>query len=429
MRDRLILILIALASFQFVASAAYPIQFAPPINFDLGHSPICAGDFNGDGIADLAVGYTNGTVAILTNDRTGTLRLSTNFYVAGGLGRLAAGDFNSDNKLDLVATAGYTTVCLNNGNGSFTATKLPEYLNASALAVGDFNRDGRADVAVVGYNLVIYLAQSNGAFIPTYYSGSYQAIAAADFDGNTRTDLVLTKYGPTNTLILFANADGTFGPATSYSGVGNTDSHYSVAVADLNKDGKPDLITANASGSISVRLNNGDGTFGSEIRTTLPNGIANYIYPLAVADFDGDGNPDIVVGDPVVILPGLGNGSFAPAVTNITSLNVLGYQTLAVADFDGDGRPDIATTSVTNNAVSILLNRTPPRINIGIQYTGGQLILNWPDTSGFKLEFTTNLSLPNSWNIVTNPSFVVAGQRIIVTSAAGERGFFRLRQQ
>jgi hypothetical protein len=178
-----------------------------------------------------------------------------------------------------------------------------------------------------------------------------------------------------------------------------------------------------------VRLNNGDGTFGPENRISLPNVPNNSFYSLAIADFDGDGNPDIAIGTPLIILPGLGNGSFAPAVTNIASFYVAGNQTLAVADFDGDGRPDIATASVTNNAVSILLNRTPPPINISIQYTGGLLVLSWPDKPGFKLEFTTNLGLPNGWSVVTNPSFVVTGQRVVVTSAAGEHGFFRLRQQ
>lgn len=150
MQDSLFLILVALASFQFVANAAFPIQFAPPINFSPGQSPLCAGDFNGDGFPDLAIGYTNRTVAILTNDRTGTLRLLTNFSVPNDLRAFATGDFNGDNKLDLVAVGGYATIFLNNGNSTFTRTNLPGYLNATAVAVGDFNRDRRSDVATVG---------------------------------------------------------------------------------------------------------------------------------------------------------------------------------------------------------------------------------------------------------------------------------------
>jgi hypothetical protein len=430
----LLLILVSLASIPFAAIAANPIQFAPPIDFDLGHTPICAGDFNGDGFPDLAMGYTNGTVAILTNDGTGALRLSTSFSVNGGVKLLAVSDINGDNKLDLVAAGGYASICLNSGDGSFAVTNLPPYLNATALAVGDFNRDHRPDIAIVGYNLAIFLAQSNGAFMPpAYYSGSggysYQAIAAADFDGNTRSDLVLTAWAPSNTLVRFSNADGTFASPIGYPGGGNgLDWHYCVVAADLDNDGKLDLITGNLDDlSLSVRLNNGDGTFGPENRIHLPN-VPNSLDQLAVADFDGDGIPDIVVGTPLMIFPGLGHGLFAPPVTNITGLYVNGKQTLAVADFDGDGRPDIATASVTNNAVSILFNRTPPPINLSIQYTAGLLVLNWPDKPGFKLEFITNLALPNAWSIVTNSSFAVDGQRIVVTSAGGGQGFFRLRQ-
>lgn len=433
MQACLFLVLVAFASFQLVANAANPIQFAPPINFDSGHTPICAGDFNGDGLPDLAVGYTNGSIAILTNDGTGTLRFSTSFSPNGGARLLAAADINGENKLDLVAAGPYVSVCINNGDGSFTPTNIfGTFLSSTALAVGDLNQDGRPDVAVASINqaLAILLSRTNGGFMPaTIISGSYHTLAAADLDGNSRADLILTQSAPSNTLVRFSNPDGSLAPPIGYPGGGNlVDWHYCVVAADLDNDGKLDLITGNLDDlSLSVRLNNGDGTFGPENRIHLPN-VPNSLDQLAVADFDGDGIPDIVVGTPLMIFPGLGHGLFAPPVTNISTIYINGKQPLPVADFDGDGRPDIATCSVTTNAVSILLNRTPPSINLGIQYTSGHLVLNWPDKPGFKLEFTTNLGLPNNWNVVTNPSIVVAGQRTVVTSPASEHGFFRLRQ-
>jgi FG-GAP-like repeat len=422
---RITLILLALASMPFVASAAFqPIQFAPPLNFNLGGplvDRLCVADFNGDGFLDLAVGYGN-HVAILTNDGTGTMQLWTNFSAQGALG---AGDFNGDHKTDLVTVGSLVTVWLNNGNGAFTGTNIDsQYAYGNAVAVGDFNRDQKLDLAIGG--LSVFLGQGKGAFtFQTNYPAAANAIAIADFDGNTLLDLAIV-YGPgtSSTSVLLGNGNGTFDPPTNYPGNSYT---YCVATGDFNSDGKPDIVTGNfLNRLITLRLNNGDGTFGAAKTVALP------ISPSAVgvADFNGDGNLDVVAGNPLVILPGFGDGTFASPVTNLSSFSPRegANQSLVVADFDDDGRPDIATCSVTNNCVSILLNRTPPPVSISIQNASGLLVLNWTDKPGFGLEFTTNLGLPNSWSTVTNPSFVVNGQRIVVTTATSENGFFRLRK-
>jgi len=246
-------------------------------------------------------------------------------------------------------------------------------------------------------------------------------MALADFEGNTRSDLVTLNNTVSYISVLSGNGDGTFAPA-NYADT--TFYRYCVATGDFNRDGKPDIVTGSYVHSISVRLNNVAGTFGPPKTVQVPPSVS----ALAVADFDGDGNPDIVAGNPLVILPGNGDGTFASPVTNLSNLSGPegANQSLVVADFDGDGRPDIATTSVTNNCVSILLNRTAP--SVSIQNTSGLLVLNWTDLPGFHLEFTTNLVLPNSWSAVTNPSFVVNGQRIVVTTATSGSGFFRLRK-
>ena len=148
-------------------------------------------------------------------------------------------------------------------------TNFPQYLNATAHAVGDFNRDGRPDVAIVGYNLAIYLAQTNGGFMPpTYYSGSGESTIRPS---RRRTSMVtpaailFSPRGPPQTpLSAFSNPDGTFAPPTGYPGGRNgLDWHYCVAAADLDNNGKLDLITGNVEDlSLTISLNNGDGTFG-----------------------------------------------------------------------------------------------------------------------------------------------------------------------
>lgn len=421
---------LALASCSVIASDRFhPIQFAAPINLNLGSGPVdrlCAADFNGDGFPDLAVGYNFNSIAILTNNGTGTMQLWSAFTAQGVLG---AGDFNGDNKVDVV-TGNYLTTWLNNGDGTFTGTtNIFEYVGSGMVVVGDFNRDQKPDLAICTGGVSIYLGQTNGtfSFLTNYNSVGGTAIAAADLDGNTRLDLVTIGYGLRYTTVLLGNGNGTFAPPTNYPDP-NADYRYSVATGDVNNDGKPDLLIGDAYGlgSLALRLNNGDGTFGPAKRIDFPWSPK----ALAVADFNGDGNIDIVAGNPLRILPGLGDGTFGSPVTNLSSLSLppLANQSLVVADFDGDGRPDIATPSVSNNCVSILLNRTPPPVSISIQNTSGLLVVNWPDTPGFVLEFSTNLAVPSSWSIVTNPSFVVNGERIVVTTTEGERRFFRLRK-
>jgi hypothetical protein len=294
-------------------------------------------------------------------------------------------------------------------------------MQPAAVAVGDFNGDQKLDLAASASGVSIFLGQGNGRLVfLTNYGVGGTAMAMADFDGKTRSDLVTLNNTSSYISVLSGNGDGTFAPANY---VDTTFYRYCVATGDFNGDAKPDIVTGSYVHSISVRLNKGDGTFGPPKTVQVPASVS----ALAVADFDGDGNLDIIAGNPLVIMQGNGDGTFAPAVTNLSSLSgpEAPNQSLVVADFDGDGRPDIATTSVTNNCVSILLNRTAP--SVSIQNTSGLLVLNWTDILGFHLEFTTNLGLPHNWSAVTNPSFVVNGQRIVVTTATSGSGFFRLR--
>ncbi len=127
-----------------------------------------------------------------------------------------------------------------------------------------------------------------------------------------------------------------------------------MAVADLNGDGRPDLVTTNSDGnSVSVLLGNGDGTFS--VQQTFP--VGRSPRDVVVADLTGDGIPDLVVAnyndDTVSVLLGKGDGTFLPQ--EVFPVGAKPYS-LAVADLNGDGKPDIIVANSASDTVSVLLN-------------------------------------------------------------------------
>jgi hypothetical protein len=175
-----------------------------------------------------------------------------------------------------------------------------------------------------------------------------------DFNGDGRPDLAVSNYGFDTVTILLGRGDGTFVASSSIS---TGRQPWPVAVGDFNGDGKLDVAVANSSaGTLTVALGNGNGTFGSPVTISLGSGSAP--YGLAAADFNLDGELDLVVAEygknEAVILLGNGNGSFTLQAAPIAT----GSQpwSIAVGDFNGDGKPDFAIPNNGSNNVSMLLN-------------------------------------------------------------------------
>jgi hypothetical protein len=179
-------------------------------------------------------------------------------------------------------------------------------------------------------------------------------VAVADLNGDGFPDLVTVN--STGTVsVLIGNGDGTFQPAVSYRVGANP---HAVIVGNFSGSGIPDLAVAETgSNDIRILLGNGDGTFrNGAIFPAGPQPVA-----LAVADFDGDGRLDLIVANhvpegTVAVLLGDGNGGFGPPIFSRAGPLP---SSIAVGDFNGDGYPDVA---VSNNVpgpgtVSVLLNR------------------------------------------------------------------------
>ena len=358
---------------------------------------IAVGDLNGDGKPDLAVANgcslctTNGVfgVGVLLGNGDGTFQSARN-YVLTGLGpfSVAVADVNGDGKPDLIAATscfsssncdnGGVWVLLGNGDGTFQSgvTYLSGGVGADGVAVTDVNGDGNADLLVANGvdsrtnlgSVGVLLGNGDGTFqaARTYGSGGMSAwlLGVGDVNLDGKIDVVTLNCGPvcggaedqSIVGILLGNGDGTFQPATINNSGGSAGG--SISLADVNLDGKPDVVVATGS-TAAVLLGQGDGTFQSaqtyDSRGTFPDAAV-------VADVNRDGKPDLLVANEICgdnthcahgsvgVLLGNGDGTFQAA----QRFNSGGYgaRGLAVADVNGDSKPDLIVANTSGVGLS-----------------------------------------------------------------------------
>ncbi len=368
-------------AFNLVPTAASPIQVAGCCGTALF---VATGDFNGDGIPDVAVASDMGTrgVFIYLGDGAGGFTLHQSLTASfNDPTQIVAGAFHNNGIVDLAVVDGVDTLAPSvillsgDGNGNFTASTPGTVFSGTQIAIGagDFNEDGNLDLVVDsnnpgGDNILSFVPGNgdgtfgtpiNATLSSPVTSGFPSAMAVGDFNGDGKLDVAFTLKTATNNLaVLLGTGSGTFTPAaSSLVSLGNTP--VALVAGDFNGDGKLDLAAANfGDSSLSVLLGNGNGTFASS--AVALGGEPNWV---TMGDFNGDGKPDLAVTlfnlPGVVLLAGNGDGGFtALPATGITPSPTGGDEfptQMASADFDGDGTADIVTADQDDGRISVLL--------------------------------------------------------------------------
>lgn len=364
----------------------------PRSDFPVGNAPLAlvAADFDNDGRLDLAVvNHNDNSISILLNQGQGNLAQPAGSPIKlpateTGPVAIASGVFNeASGQTDLVVvnqTSNNLTILHGGGTGAFTeAPNSPIAVGNSptAVAVGHFNSsvttNNHLDIAVTNSKdntFTVLLGDGSGNFTPA--PGSPFALAAneqnpiaivtADFNADGIPDLAIVNQstgvaGQTtgNVAILLGKGDGTFTAATgSPIAVGQTP--VAIAAGDLNGDTRPDLAVVNQTdNTLTVLFNNGNATFSAAPNSPLATGTTP--TGVAIADFNADGNADLVVTNSAVnsvgLYLGLGGGLFATRVDLPTTNNP---SAILAADMTGGGLPDAVLTEEGSNEVSIIFN-------------------------------------------------------------------------
>lgn len=328
-----------------------------------------------------------------------TFNQPTTYATGSSPQSVAIGDVNGDGRPDLVsANKGSNTVSVLLGNGDGTFQTQSAYAagdSPNAVGVGDVNGDGRLDIVAGGIGVaggtVVLLGNGDGTFQPpaSYASPLWtDFMVLADLNGDGRSDVVqMTNYQ--GVTVMLGNADGSLQALPTILNEFRGDAGvHSLAVGDLNGDGRPDLVVGQWDYKVSILLGNGDGTFQAQHNYTTP----YYVDPtVAIGDVNGEGRPDVAGGNQLFL--GNGDGTFSVAThivtgpfgTHPTPIDFpANHQVLL--DFNGDGRLDIATTpnSYNSTTLSFQPGNGDGTFGPGESYTAG--VGNGPPGYGGRLE-------------------------------------------
>ncbi|CAF1433358.1 unnamed protein product [Adineta steineri] len=298
---------------------------------------------------------------ILTSDAKSLISADSHPY------SVAVADLNNDGLLDIVVpNSGINKigVFLRQANNTFAdqiTFSTGDYSMPYSVAIADINNDQRQDIIVANFganNVGVFLGRLNGTFDSqtTFSTGSSRPrwVIIADFNNDTQPDIAVVNHGTNNIGILLGDGKGNFANQITFS-TGFDSIPYSIAIADLNNDGKLDIAVANyGTNNVGVLLNYGNGTFATQV--TFKTGINSHPSSIAMNDLNTDNHMDIVVvcsgTNNIAILLGLGNGTFAIAKKYSTGNNSSPLS-IVIGDFDNDNILDIAAANYGTVSIGV----------------------------------------------------------------------------
>ena len=334
---------------------------------------VALGDLDGDGKLDIVAAgrYVEESTAIHTVDvllgsGDGGFGAAAEYPTGNSPVAVAVADLDGDRRMDVV-TANQREELLDNCNASTVSALLGKgdgrlaakvdyevACGAKAIALGDLNADGKLDVATVGSKpyspgtATVLLGAGGGKLAgrADYPVGvDPDSLALGDVNGDGRLDMVLPNAAAEPSVsVLLGKGDGTLAAKADYPS-DPRDVPISIALADLNGDGHLDIVTGNWSSSVSVLLGKGDGTFPTHVDYPV------LALSVAVGDVNGDGRLDIVTGFAAAnVLFGAGDGTF-PSWQDFLFIGT----SFALGDVNGDGRLDLVAAA-PSSSVAVLLN-------------------------------------------------------------------------
>jgi hypothetical protein len=371
-----------------IASSAEDSPTKPPgeVLIPVGHGPasIAIADVNNDGKLDILVANVESeTLTVLLGDGRGHFVAARSVPCATGKGPndIAVGDFNGDGNLDVaIANTGtpYLTILLGDGKGGFKASAHSPFVTTSSphvhgVAAADFNGNGKLDVVTDswGHNQILMLPGDGAGNLITpgrpFSVGKrpYERLRSADFNKDGRPDVVTTDLDENAVSILLGDGHGGFhdAPGSPFPAAA---APWSVTIDDINKDGNLDLAVipyapdVKDPKQVGVTVLLGDGKGGFTMMHGSPFPLTGCGGPnlIAAGDLNGDGLRDLVVScatsNGLVSFMGTRDGGFQ---TSTRSLKDIGWSGLAVADLNSDGKDDIVVSNNASGTITILFGR------------------------------------------------------------------------